>query len=71
VRPERDRNSDRQGGRSGAIHAACTRGRSGRPSGATPSDVFLTLASPIPTPELEALGHRLDTERRELMLARG
>jgi len=37
----------------------------------TPSDVFLTLPRPQPTPELERLGTRLDTERRALMLGRG
>ena len=36
-----------------------------------PSDVFLPLPRPAPTPELETLGLRLDTERRALMLARG
>ncbi len=35
-----------------------------------PSDVFLTLARPRPTPELEALGRQLDVTRRELMLSR-
>jgi hypothetical protein len=37
----------------------------------TPSDVFLTLPRPEPTPELHRLGERLDTERRALMLGRG
>jgi len=36
-----------------------------------PSDVFLTLPRPQPTPTLERLGRRLDHERRELMLSRG
>ena len=36
-----------------------------------PSDVFLTLPRPQPTPELHRLGERLDTERRALMLGRG
>jgi len=36
-----------------------------------PSDVFLTLPRPPPTPALERLGQRLDTERRKLMLSRG
>jgi len=36
----------------------------------TPSDVFLTLPRPEPTPELHRLGERLDTERRALMLSR-
>ncbi len=36
-----------------------------------PSDVFLTLPRPEPTPELHQLGKRLDAERRELMLGRG
>ena len=35
-----------------------------------PSDVFLTLPRPKPTPELEALGRQLDSTRRELMLSR-
>jgi len=35
-----------------------------------PSDVFLTLPRPTPTPQLEKLGERLDSERRELMLGR-
>lgn len=35
-----------------------------------PSDVFLTLPRPKPTPLLDQLGERLDTERRELMLDR-
>ncbi|TVZ00015.1 hypothetical protein EAS64_38680 [Trebonia kvetii] len=35
-----------------------------------PSDVFLTLPRPKPTPELEALGHQLDTTRRDLMTSR-
>ena len=35
-----------------------------------PSDVFLTLPRPQPTPELEALGRQLDATRRELMLSR-
>lgn len=37
----------------------------------SPSDVFLTLPRPEPTPELHRLGERLDTERRTLMLGRG
>jgi hypothetical protein len=37
----------------------------------TPSDVFLTLPRPQPTPDLHRLGERLDTERRALMLGRG
>ncbi len=36
-----------------------------------PSDVFLTLPRPAPTPKLHTLGRRLDTERRELMRSRG
>jgi len=36
----------------------------------SPSDVFLTLPRPQPTPELDRLGRRLDTERRALMLGR-
>ena len=36
----------------------------------TPSDVFLTLPRPEPTPELHRLGERLDAERRALMLSR-
>lgn len=36
----------------------------------SPSDVFLTLPRPPVTPELETLGRRLDTVRRELMLSR-
>jgi hypothetical protein len=35
-----------------------------------PSDVFLTLPRPQPTPELAALGERLDSRRRDLMLGR-
>jgi len=35
-----------------------------------PSDVFLTLPRPAPTPELDSLGETLDGERRALMLAR-
>ena len=35
-----------------------------------PSDVFLTLPRPQPTPELEALGRQLDETRRDLMLSR-
>jgi hypothetical protein len=35
-----------------------------------PSDAFLTLPRPKPTPELEALGRQLDETRRELMLSR-
>ncbi len=35
-----------------------------------PSDVFLTLPRPRSTSELEALGQRLDNERRALMLGR-
>jgi len=37
----------------------------------SPSDVFLTLPRPQPTPELHRLGERLDAERRALMLGRG
>lgn len=36
----------------------------------SPSDVFLTLPRPQPTPELEYLGEQLDTTRRDLMLSR-
>ncbi|MGH3157994.1 MAG: Eco57I restriction-modification methylase domain-containing protein, partial [Streptosporangiaceae bacterium] len=36
----------------------------------SPSDVFLTLPRPEPTPELETLGRQLDETRRELMLSR-
>jgi len=36
----------------------------------SPSDVFLTLPRPRPTPTLQRLGRRLDDERRELMLSR-
>jgi hypothetical protein len=36
----------------------------------SPSDVFLTLPHPEPTPELESLGQQLDTIRRDLMLSR-
>jgi hypothetical protein len=36
----------------------------------SPSDVFLTLPRPIPTPELAQLGEELDSARRELMLGR-
>lgn len=36
----------------------------------TPSDVFETFPRPEPTPELEAIGRTLDTERREIMLRR-
>ena len=36
-----------------------------------PSDVFLTLPRPNPTPELHGLGQKLDAERRSLMLGRG
>ena len=36
----------------------------------TPSDVFETFPRPEPTPELEAVGRTLDTERREIMLRR-
>ena len=36
----------------------------------TPSDVFETFPRPEPTPELEAVGRALDTERREIMLRR-
>jgi hypothetical protein len=36
----------------------------------SPSDVFLTLPRPEPTPDLYRLGERLDTERRALMLGR-
>ncbi|MBF0696358.1 Eco57I restriction-modification methylase domain-containing protein [Actinomyces bowdenii] len=36
----------------------------------TPSDVFETFPRPAPTPELEAIGRTLDTERREIMLRR-
>ena len=35
-----------------------------------PSDVFETFPQPEPTPELEAIGRTLDTERREIMLRR-
>ena len=36
-----------------------------------PSDVFETFARPDPTPEMRALGERLDTYRRDkVMLAR-
>jgi hypothetical protein len=35
-----------------------------------PSDVFLTLPRPQPTPGLDRLGQRLDSERRALMLGR-
>jgi len=35
-----------------------------------PSDVFLTFPRPRPTPDLEALGAILDSERRKLMLGR-
>ena len=35
-----------------------------------PSDVFLTLPRPTPTPELAGLGEELDSTRRELMLSR-
>ena len=37
----------------------------------SPTDAFLTLPHPKPTPELEALARRLDGTRRELMLLRG
>ena len=36
----------------------------------TPSDVFETFPRPQPTPDLDRLGHTLDTERREIMLRR-
>ncbi len=36
----------------------------------TPSDVFETFPRPEPTPELDAIGRTLDTERREIMLRR-
>lgn len=36
----------------------------------TPSDVFLTLPRPPGTPELAAIGERLDVRRREVMLGR-
>jgi len=36
----------------------------------SPSDVFLTLPRPAPTPELEALGRQLNETRSELMLSR-
>ena len=36
----------------------------------SPSDVFLTLPRPVPTPELAQLGEELDSARRELMLGR-
>ena len=36
----------------------------------TPSDVFETFPRPEPTPELEAIGRTLHTERREIMLRR-
>jgi hypothetical protein len=35
-----------------------------------PSDVFLTLPRPLPTPELHKLGERLDSERAGLMMER-
>jgi hypothetical protein len=35
-----------------------------------PSNVFLTLPLPMPTPELNVLGQQLDETRRELMLSR-
>lgn len=35
-----------------------------------PSDVFLTLPRPDPSPELHKLGEALDAERREIMLGR-
>jgi hypothetical protein len=35
-----------------------------------PSDIFLTLPRPNPTPDLELLGKRLHTERQALMLGR-
>lgn len=37
----------------------------------SPSDVFLTLPRPTSTPDMERVGRRLDSERRELMLDRG
>ena len=36
----------------------------------TPSDVFETFPRPADTPELEAIGRTLDTERRDIMLRR-
>ena len=36
----------------------------------TPTTVFETFPRPEPTPELEAIGRTLDTERREIMLRR-
>ena len=36
----------------------------------TPSDVFETFPRPPETPELDAIGRTLDTERREIMLRR-
>jgi hypothetical protein len=36
----------------------------------SPSDAFLTLPRPQPTPGLESLGSQLDTSRRDLMLSR-
>jgi hypothetical protein len=36
----------------------------------SPSDVFLTMPRPAPTPELHKLGEALDAERREIMLGR-
>lgn len=36
----------------------------------TPSDVFETFPRPVDTPELDSIGHALDTERREVMLRR-
>lgn len=36
----------------------------------TPSDVFETFPRPESTPELDAIGRTLDTERREIMLRR-
>ena len=36
----------------------------------SPSDAYVTFPQPEPTPELEAIGRTLDTERREIMLRR-
>ena len=36
----------------------------------SPSDAYVTFPRPEPTPELEAIGRTLDTERREIMLRR-
>jgi len=58
---------------SSAVHAAWTvRYTSTLGAGLryAPSDVFLTLPRPEPTPGLHGLGRRLDSERRALMLSR-